>query len=130
MSKVVIDTNVLVSAFVSRGLSFDVIKDASYRHDVYSSEALLKEFRHVLSIKFHLSEEALRFASETLTKYFIKGITAPTVEAISSDPADNRILADALANECDLLVTGDKELLALKHYRQLRILSPGDYWKL
>ena len=128
--RIFFDTNVLVSAFVSRGLSFDVVKDAIYRHDVYSSEALLKEFRKVLSAKFHLSEEALRFAADTLAKYFIKGMTAPAVEAACRDPADNRILADALANECDLLVTGDKELLALKHHRRLRILSPGDYWKL
>lgn len=128
--RIFFDTNVLVSGFVSRGLSFDVIKDAIYRHEVYCSEAILKEARRVLSTQFSLSNEAVRLAMDTLAKHFTRGVTAESLETVAPDPADNQILADALANECDLLVTGDKELLALKRHHRLRIISPVEYWKL
>lgn len=128
--RIFFDTNVLVSGFVSRGLSFDVIKDVVYRHEVYCSEAILKEARRVLSTKFPLSDEAVRLAMDTLDKHFIRGVTAESLENVAPDPADNQILADALVNECDLLVTGDKELLALKRHHRLRIISPAEYWKL
>ena len=44
---------------------------------------------------------------------------------IAPDPKDSYLLAMAEASQAEFLVTGDKELLALKHHKSTRILTPA-----
>ena len=127
--KILLDTNVLVSGFVTRGQTFDVVKDALYRHEVYTTDYLLHEFRCALNAKFfELSPRTKDLLAEVVEKYFIRGLTAPKTIPICRDPKDDQVLADALVNGVDLILTGDKDLLYLKIYEGIRILSPKDYW--
>ena len=128
--KILFDTNVIISGFVSQGYSFDVIKDTANKHEVYYTEYLLKETQKSLSTKFPLSREAINSIISTVKKQFIEGKTANTVEKISRDPKDNQVLADAVTNEIDVIKTGDKDLLELKNYKGIKIITPRDYWKL
>lgn len=128
--KVLFDANVIISGFATRGYSFDVIKDAVYKHEVYYTEHLLKETQRVLSIKFPLSDKVIHFAIFVIKKYFTKAKTAGTVEKICRDPDDNQILADALMNKIEIIITGDKDLLVLKTHKGIRIITPKEYWNL
>lgn len=128
--KILFDANVIISGFVSQGYSFDVIKDAAGKHEVYCTEYLLKETQKSLSAKFPLSGETINSIINTVKKQFIKGKTADTVERISRDPKDDQVLADAVINEIDVIITGDKDLLELKNYKGIKIIMPKDYWKL
>ncbi len=128
--RILFDTNVIISGFVSQGYSFDVIKDAANKHKVYYTEYLLKETKKSLATKFPLSDEAINSILNTVKKQFIEGRTAATVEKISRDPKDDQILADAVTNEIDIIITGDKDLLELKNYKGIKIIMPKDYWKL
>ena len=112
--KILFDANVIISGFVSQGYSFDVIKDAAGKHEVYYTEYLLKETQKSLSAKFPLSGEVINSIINTVKKQFIEGKTADTVERISRDPKDDQVLADAAANDIDIIITGDKDLLELK----------------
>ena len=127
---ILFDTNVLISGFVSRGYTYDVIKDAIFRHEIYYTEYLLKEVQKNLSTKFPLSDEAVTYIIDIVKKHFLKGETANTTENVCRDSTDNQILADALANKIEILITGDKDLLILKHYKGIKIINPKDYWKL
>ena len=124
------DTNVIISAIITRGLSFDVIKDSVYKHDLFYTEYLLKETEKVLAAKFHLSNKIVKDAVSLIKKSFIKGKTAEKVEKVCRDPDDNQILADAAVNKIEILITADKDLLVLKKYKGVRIILPKDYWKL
>jgi|SRR3989338_3849740 len=128
--KILFDTNVIISGFVSQGYSFDVIKDAANKHEVYCTEYLLKETQKNLSTKFPLSHEAVSSIINTVKKQFTFGKTANTIEKISRDPKDDQILADAVTNDVDIIVTGDKDLLEIKNYKGIKIITPKDYWKL
>ncbi len=128
--KILFDANVIISGFVSQGYSFDVIKDAANKHEVYCTEYLLKETQKYLSTKFPLSHEAMNSIINTVKKQFIEGKTANTIEKISRDPKDDQILADAVINDIDIIITGDKDLLVFKKYKGIKIISPQDYWKL
>lgn len=128
--KILFDANVIISGFVSQGYSFDVIKDAANKHEVYCTEYLIKETQKNLSTKFPLSHEAVKSIISTVKKQFIEGKTANIVEKISRDPKDDQILADAVTNEIDVIITGDKDLLELKNYKGIKIIMPKDYWKL
>ena len=46
--KILFNTNVIISAIITRGNSFDIIKDAAYKHDVYYTENLFKEIKQIL----------------------------------------------------------------------------------
>jgi len=128
--KLFFDTNVIVSAVVCRGLSFDVIKDAMEKHEVFYTKYVLKETQRVLTSKFPLSDETIKSAVSLIKKYFNEGKTSHKVDKICRDPDDNQILADAAANEIDILITGDKDLLILKTHKGIKIILPADYWKL
>ena len=128
--KILFDTNVIISGFVSQGYSFDVIKDAANKHEVYCTEYLIKETQKNLSTKFPLSHEAVKSIISTVKKQFTEGKTANIIEKISRDPKDDQILADAVINEIDVIITGDKDLLELKNYKGIKIIMPKDYWKL
>jgi len=128
--KILFDANVIISGFVSQGYSFDVIKDAANKHEVYCTEYLIKETQKNLSTKFPLSHEAVKSIISTVKKQFTEGKTANIIEKISRDPKDDQILADAVINEIDVIITGDKDLLELKNYKGIKIIMPKDYWKL
>jgi len=49
-----------------------------------------------------------------------------TVQA-SRDPKDDKFLEVAVNGRADVIVTGDKDLLALNPYREIAILTPADY---
>lgn len=128
--KILFDANVIISGFVSQGYSFDVIKDAANKHEVYCTEYLIKETQKNLSTKFPLSHEAVKAIISTVKKQFTEGKTANIVEKISRDQKDDQILADAVTNGIDVIITGDKDLLVLKKHKGIKIISPQDYWKL
>jgi len=128
--KILFDAKVIISGFISQGYSFDVIKDAAGKHEVYRTEYLLRETQKNLSTKFPLLREAINSIINTIKKQFIEGKTADTVEEISRDSKEDQILADAAANGIDIIITGDKDLLELKNYKGIKIIMPRDYWKL
>lgn len=128
--KLFFDTNVIISAFATKGYSFDVIKDSIYKHEVYYTDYLLKEVQNTLRTKFSLPKKIINNTSFIIKKYFIKGIKSDRIEKVCRDSDDDRILADALINKIEILITGDKDLLVLKNYKGINIISPKDYWNL
>ncbi|MFH1877192.1 MAG: putative toxin-antitoxin system toxin component, PIN family [Candidatus Omnitrophota bacterium] len=128
--RVYFDTNVLVSAFVGHGYTFDVIKDAIYKHDLYYTEFVLEEMQRILTEKLKLTDEVTLSAVSVVKKYFERGKTSKTVKKICRDEKDNQILADIVENKIDLLMTGDKDLLVLKKYEGIKIIEPKEYWNL
>ncbi|MGI9165717.1 MAG: putative toxin-antitoxin system toxin component, PIN family [Pyrinomonadaceae bacterium] len=48
---------------------------------------------------------------------------------VCRDPDDDNVLAAAISGECDCIITGDKDLLVLKHYQGINIFSPRDFLK-
>ena len=58
--KVFLDTNVLASAFATRGLCSDVLREVFASHDLYTSIEVLKELRVVLKNKFGFPENLIK----------------------------------------------------------------------
>lgn len=128
--KILFDTNVIISGFISQGYTFDVIKDAIFKHELYYTEYVLNEVQKNLSKKFAVSDKTTTYIIRTIEKHFIKGKTATKVEEVCRDPKDNQVLADAVINNIEILITGDNDLLELKSYEGIQIILPKNYWKL
>ena len=128
--RVFLDTNVLVSAFATRGLSADVFRLVLAEHELIVGRIVLEELRRVLEEKIGLPDSAVEEATGLLEE---RGVV-PTVDEDPgvevSDPSDARVLATAIAAGAEVLVTGDRDLLSVKgRVRGLRILDPRGFWE-
>lgn len=127
--RVLLDTNVLIAAFIARGVCSELLEHCIRNHSLISSKLLLRELEEKLADKFKFTHQEIREVAVLL-----RGKTE-IVEPVSldqpvcRDPDDDVVLATALVGECDCIVTGDKDLLVLERFRQIPILAPADFWR-
>jgi putative PIN family toxin of toxin-antitoxin system len=126
---VFLDTNVLVSAFATRGLCADLFELVLLEHHLVLGGEVIGELRRALRRKLKLppqvAEEIVSFVSEEASQ--IAGESPPAV--LKADPADARVLGEALAAGADIFVTGDAALLRVRMLRSMRIVSPRGFWE-
>ncbi len=126
--RVVLDTNILLSALLVRGTAPDLIFGA-WRHgkfDLASCAQQLEEINRVSRRPFFKGRlraaEVGRMIND-MRRLAVMGDPLPAVTA-SPDPEDDFLLALAEVVRADYLVTGDKSgLLTLKKHRRTRIVS-------
>lgn len=122
--KIVLDTNILISAFVFGGKPRQILSlMLEGKIQAFISPILIAEFFDVVNKKFNLSDEEL-----TLTRSHIENkliIVQPKRDIkIARDDDDNRVLEAALEGKCSYIITGDKDLLDLKIYKNIKIVTP------
>lgn len=127
--RVVLDTNVLVAAFIAHGTCHEVLEACVYDHEIIASDFLLGELQGTLTRKFGYSpreaEEVVGLLRSRVTLVNPVPLDTPACQ----DPDDDVILGTALAGACRCLVTGDKDLLVLKRYQGIAIIPPADFWR-
>ena len=128
--RVFLATNVLVSAFATRGLCADVLRHALAEHVLVVGEVVLGELRSVLRRKLKLPAAIVEEIEQFLREHEV----VPRPEAPSSleirDPDDRWVLASAIDGHADVLVSGDQDLLALGSKAPLPIVDPRGFWTL
>ncbi|PYX73793.1 MAG: putative toxin-antitoxin system toxin component, PIN family [Acidobacteria bacterium] len=128
--RIVVDTNVIVSALVFGGLPrriFELV-EGGYCELFYAAE-IQEETRRVLRDKFGWDEDRLDRYLRTLWSLGKRVVLRHRVNAVREDPDDNRILECALAADADVIVSGDRHLLKLGAYEGITILTPRDFLK-
>ncbi len=127
--KVVLDTNTLVSAIGWSGPPQRTLNACLQgKFELYISQALLEEFIRVISrpkLKVIARHPDLPLILSWL--YQPSHIVRPktVISAIKKDPADNRVLECAVEAGAEVVISGDKHLLALEEYQGIKILSPA-----
>lgn len=129
--KVVFDTNVYLSAIIFGGtprLCLDMARNQEI--ELYTSRAILLELLNKLRDKFFWSENEIKDVLEGLAKFVKLVLPKETLEVITKDLTDNRILEAASEAKVDFIVSGDKKhILPLKEFRGIKIVSPADFIK-
>jgi putative PIN family toxin of toxin-antitoxin system len=127
--RIVCDTNVLVSAIVFGGRPREVLETViAGRTQGFLSAALEQEFREVLiRPKFGLSQRHVHHICQALRDLLQTVYPKEKISAIKEDPADNAVLACALAAGADCIISGDAHLLKLGRFRNIRILRPSEF---
>jgi len=125
----VFDTNVLIAAIVTQGLCSKILYRArAGEFSLISCPFIQKELNRVPSRKFRLVRKQIATVLEPVEDAIYKVIEhSITVEGISRDADDDNILACAVAAKADYLVTGDTDLLDLKRFKGVRIVTPRDF---
>jgi len=127
--RIVLDTNVLVAAFIARGSCSELVEHCAIRHQITLSESILDEFRDILTrkLKYSTGEAAAAASLIRSRTIMVKPVRLPG--AVCRDPDDDLILATALAGGAQVIITGDKDLTVLKTYKGIEIIQPTDFWK-
>ena len=124
--RVVFDTNVLYSAIAAKGFCEEVVDEAVGDCVTVWSDPLKQELESLLARRHKIGP-----ATQTaLTAYadlceFVE--PQPLSERVCRDKDDDVVLATALVGKADIIVTGDDDLLVLKKFRGIRILSPRKF---
>ena len=126
--RIFLDTNVLVSAFASRGLCADLFELILLEHELVVGTQVLAELRRALRQKIKLPVAPCDEIDEFLREH--GGILAESVPPVSAavDDDDARILGQAIAGAADIFVTGDAAIQRLAKIERMRILSPRAFW--
>ena len=126
--RLVLDANVLVAAFVARGVCAELLEYCVREHELVTSVQILEEVRRNLVAKIKVT---VAQADQTvkLLRTRLEVVEPVALEAqVCRDADDDVVLGTAIVGRCDAIVTGDKDLLDLGSYRDIRIVSPRGFW--
>ena len=134
MQKIVVDTNVVVSALIQKSYPFLIIDELFFENRIRFcvSDELIAEYFDVLSRpKFARFPDFASKAENVLTEIGLKAeLYNPTFKLeIISDQDDNMILE--LAEECsaNFTITGNTNDFTFSEYKDTKILTPKEYWE-
>jgi len=133
MQRIIIDTNVLVSALIQRNYPYFIVYNYVFENlvEVCISKELFEEYLEVLNRpKFSKYPDFTSKAELVLAQIEAKSSKfQPTQQVnIIQDDADNRLLELALASKADFIITGNTNDFTMSHFQGTKIVSPKEYW--
>ena len=130
--RLVLDTGVVFSGLLWRGTTYQLLTSLRQSSEVKlsSSVTLFAELADVLSRPTSARRLSLvgRTTKDVLEDYagIVEFVAPAAISRTSTDPDDDAVLACALAAQADLIVSGDPDLLNLKNYQRIPIVSPAE----
>ena len=127
--RVVIDANVLIAAYAARGLCEATVELCIVNDDIILTQEIIADLEEKLIKKIKLPT-----ANATAIATYLKG-NARLVEAAHiprdacRDPDDVSVWGAAISGEAEYIISGDDDLLSLKAYEDIPIVSPRQYWE-
>jgi len=126
--RLVLDANVLIAAFVARGVCAELLEYCVREHEPVTSEAVIEEVRRNLVDKIKATaaqaDQTVRLLRTRLEVVEPVALDPP----VCRDPDDDVVLGTAIAGGCEAIVTGDRDLLDLVTHRDIAIVSPRGFW--
>ncbi len=130
MTRVLPDTNIIISAIFWSGKPYQVIVNGlKGEYQLLTSPEIVDEVLSKLRNKFELPEDKIEEQANIMMSLF--HIVIPTTKVdVVRDKSDNKIIECALDGGADYIVTGDPDLLELKEYSGIKILTADQFLKL
>lgn len=125
---IVLDTNVLVSAFAARGLCADLLRDVLAHHKLVISDQILDELNEKLTKKLRVPNSIVESIRTLLIPHRLESDLLPELTVEIRDPDDIAIVAFTMAIGADLLITGDRDLLDVADLLPVRVISPRQFY--
>ena len=124
----VFDTNIFISALAIPGGKAEkaLLYAIKGGFTLFTSIYILTETAQKLQVKFGWSKEKVVETVQLISKVAKAVKTSPYIHLLSDEP-DNRILECAEKAKANLIVTGDKHLLKLGNYKEIRIVKLVDF---
>jgi putative PIN family toxin of toxin-antitoxin system len=127
--RITVDTNVLISALGWNGAEAAVIEmvlDSSL--ELCLSAQILSEFYRVVKYpKFGFTDREIDGFIGRLLPYVVFISPEQTINIVTADPEDNKIIECAIAGKSNYIISGDKHLLQLCEYEGIKILRASEF---
>ena len=130
MIKFVVDTNVLVSSILIRKSSSDAaLKKARSLGKLLFSEATFQELQTVLNRAKFDKYVSLTIRSEFMFRLKLESELIEIIEQVNlcRDLKDNQFLEVAMNGNADYLITGDQDLLVLRPFQEIQIMTVHEF---
>ena len=127
--KLVLDTNIFISAFYWGGNSQKIINRIIEGMDeLFISEQIINEISNVMARpKFKTKHETITGYIKTIEKSSKKILIDGKIKGVCRDKDDDDKLECAILSNADFIITGDDDLLALKEYETVKIVTQKEY---
>ena len=134
MQRIILDTNVLVSALIQRSFPYLIINELFIedRITLCISDELISEYYEVLNRKkFSKYLDFVNAAQTVLATVETKAVKfyPKTKLSIISDQPDNRLLELAEESKANYLITGNSNDFTMGKYKRTKIVTPKEYWE-
>jgi putative PIN family toxin of toxin-antitoxin system len=127
--KILLDTNILIASFITHGMCSDLLDHCIHYHKLITSEFVLNEFRENLIRKFKYTKEDIEQAIDLLLLK-MEIVTPVMLEnQVCRDPDDDMVLGTAISGSVECVITGDKDLLSIKQFNSIDIISPSEFYE-
>lgn len=126
--RVVLDTNVFVSAILGGKLGVILDEWRAEQFTLLVSEAIVREYLDVIHRpKFKFSPAEIAPITEYLLKTAEFVTPLETIEVVEADPSDNKFLETAVTGKAIYVVSGDHHLLQLETFRDIKIIKAHEF---
>lgn len=126
--RLVLDTNVLLAAYLTRGHCHELFEHCLRVHRPVTSNQLLDELLEKLVKKARYTAAEAKAAAGVVRAASEVVVPVPLPVQVCRDPDDDWVLATAKTGQCRCIVTGDTDLLSLGAFENVAILKPADFW--
>lgn len=127
--RLVLDSNVLIAAFSTRGLCHAVLESCLSAHELVTSEVILREVRRKLRTKMRVPATVVSGIDRFLRAHALLVKPTSVSSKVCRDKRDLPILGTAEAANATFLVTGDKDLLDVRVYSGTHMVTPRELWE-
>lgn len=128
--KVILDSNIYIAAFSSRGLCSAVFELCLDSTTIIISEHILSEVSRVFLEKIKLPSDKVSDITTYLQEHCTLKDYTQLDEKICRDSDDDNILALLKDNEVDYIITGDQDLLVLGEFDSVPIIRARELWQI
>ena len=127
--KVIIDTNVFVSGVFFSGPPFQILEAwGDGKIQLVVSPEIIDEYHRVGEI---LAEKYPMVDLQPMLDYTIQNAETysalPLPEPVCEDPDDDKFLACALVSGSKVIISGDRHLLEVSGFQEIKVLKPRDF---
>jgi putative PIN family toxin of toxin-antitoxin system len=127
--RVVFDSNVIIAAFAARGLCNALFESCIGIHEIVLCEEILDEISDKLENKLLLPDEITRQILKLLRSHALIVNPERVARNAVRDHKDLMVLGSAVAGKVSYIVTGDKDLLEIGEYKDIKIIDPRAFWE-
>jgi len=128
--RVILDTNVILAAFAGRGLAHALFELCLEKHEIIISEHILSEVQRNLQKKMKMPKDKVLMITEYLKEFCTFSNHKRLDKKTCRDIDDVKILGLSEVAKPDYIITGDKDLLVLKKFHSVPIITPREFWEI
>ena len=131
MMRIVVDTNVLVSGILFGGRPADLIRLVLMRAvSAVATQAIIDEYQSTMDYLMRkYNGRGLSFPLKSICSA-MEIIPAQSQVHVCRDPDDDKFVSCAIDGQCYYIVSGDKDLLTLKEYSDVKIVTVSVFFEL